>query len=146
MWIEKQQHATEGHYSWWSGERVGGVRKNDCISSKVQPWRKNGSPPEERSLLQAGFWLPVPVILNNELILMAAGWLPTLPSPLLSPPYTYTLLLRVRPPLSAAAAPDSLACNNPQPHVPRLSASQDNSSPAVSPALLGSAAFGGGWG
>lgn len=30
----------KGIYSWGSGERVGGVGKNDCTSSKVQPWRK----------------------------------------------------------------------------------------------------------
>lgn len=88
----------KGIYSWGSGERVGGVGKNDCTSSKVQPWRKKekgvgvaGGKSLSLPLSQAGFWLPVLVVWNNELILMVAGWLPALPPPLPSPPYTHTL-------------------------------------------------------
>lgn len=132
--------------------------KNDCTSSKVQPWRKKkkgwGWLGESLSLplSKAGFWLPVLVVWNNELILMVAGWLPALPPPLPSPPCTYTLPLpaclpapaRLPPP--AAAAPDCLVCNNPQPHVPALSGSQGSGRTAAGRAPPGSARGGGGGG
>lgn len=119
--LEKGSYKGEGgEVGWEKGVWVGMTAPlSECSLGRKKKKEKGVGVARrgEKISLPLRLWLPVPVILNNELILMVVGQVPSSSllarAPARTPMCTHPLPPPPRFPFAAAAAePDCLVCNN----------------------------------
>lgn len=135
--LEKGSYKGEGgEVGWEKGVWVGMTAPlSECSLGRKKKKEKGVGVARrgEKISLPLRLWLPVPVILNNELILMVVGQVPSSSllarAPARTPMCTHPLPPPPRFPFAAAAAePDCLVCNN-LPSPPPLSSSRRTTRP-----------------